>query len=162
MEAIKRVRAAAPGTSLATARDTVERIAARIEAAAPGTLIGPGGNRRLNFGMALFTLAVEAIIFGILWVTMSPPDSALFLFNLASGFLFGGGIMVGTRLKGFWPRVLVVLPGAAVMPIIQAIVLPHTHGDRLHFAPYFTGLVFGVFVVAAAFTRRNRKRKSAE
>jgi tRNA A-37 threonylcarbamoyl transferase component Bud32 len=151
--AIKRVRDSAAGASFATARETVEQIAARLETAAPGTLIAPHARRGFNVQGALLCAAAESLLLLILWETVPPRQPIPFLMEFGAQFLLGVSIMLTLRVKGFGRRFLIVLPAVVAMMANEIYLKPRYPGFDFHAGPHLTGLLFGCVLMVAAWSR---------
>src|SRR5947209_8272052 len=91
-------------------------LAESLRAQHPGKYVPtPLSLATLNWNALLICALIEAAILGVLWAMMPCPDPMSFLAQLAAAMLFGMGILAGTRVRGFWKRLLLLLPAMVVM-----------------------------------------------
>jgi Protein kinase domain len=157
--AVKRVRTEAPGTGLAAAHAAVQRMAARLEAATPGTLVDPGVHRKINVAAISICLGAEMSL-AIVLFAMAMPHPEPFVLDFVAGFLLGAGLIGGTRAIGIRRKTLLLLPGLT-LPLLSAPApsLRYPDGAIFHGEPYLTGLLFGAALLLCAFLRRKPARK---
>jgi hypothetical protein len=78
---------------------------------------------------------------------MPPSYPASAVSPFAYGILFGMGVIAGTRVRGFWKRMLLLVPALAAMILSEAIV-PRLAGASSHsMESYAYGFFFGVFLM---------------
>lgn len=155
--AIKCYREAVSDASLLEAREYVLRLADVLRPQNPGKFIPPALSlATLNWNMMLICAVLEAVIVGVLWAMVPPPSPVAYLAQFTWAFLFGMGLMAGMRVKGFWKRMLLLAPALVVM-ILGDLVVKLLDGVSDHSpVAYFSGMFFGIFLMAAGFTRRAR------
>ena len=102
----------------------------------------------------LICALIEAVILGVLWFAMPPSHPASAVSQFAYSFLFGMGVMAGARVKGFWKRMLLLVPALAVMILSEAIVPLLAEASSHSMGPYLCGFFFGIFLMASGFTPR--------
>jgi tRNA A-37 threonylcarbamoyl transferase component Bud32 len=154
--AIKKYRDAVPDATLAEASNYAVRLAESLRAAHPGKYVPQQLSlRALNGKAMLICSVVEGIGLGIMWLTMPFDDCVVWTLRGVGAYLIGAGIMAGARVKGFWRRMLLLVPGLAALAISDAIVRHLTSDSPPHgAAPYVIGAVFGAFLMISGFTRR--------
>jgi hypothetical protein len=151
--AIQHVRSAASGTSLEAAREVVEMTAARLEAAAPGTLITPHARRRFNLPAATLCAVVELFLLLILWWIVSPRQSVPFVLEFATEFALGACMMLTFRVKGFARRFVVLFSVMMAATVVHEILKSKYPDFEFYAGTHLIGLIFGVVLVAAAWSR---------
>jgi hypothetical protein len=154
--AIQHIRAAAPGTSFEAARETVETIAARLEADAPGTLVTPNIRRRFNLPAVLLCVAVELLILLLLWKSVPSRHSVPFLLEFAAQFALGVCMMLSIRMKGFARRFAAIFVALMAMIAVQEFLKPQYSDFNFYAGLHLVGLIFGIVLVASAWSRWRR------
>jgi hypothetical protein len=151
--AIQQVRAAASGTSLEAAREVVEMTAARLEAAAPGTLIAPHARRRFNLPAVMLCVVVELVLVSILWWIVSPRQPVPLVLEFATQFALGACMMLTIRLKGFARRFMWLFLAMMATMVVQDILRSQYPEFKFYAGTHFIGLVFGLAVMGAGWSR---------
>ena len=105
----------------------------------------------------LICALIEAVILGVLWSVMPPSYPASAVSQFAYSFLFGMGLMAGLRVKGFWKRMLLLVPALAVMILSEAIVPLLAEASSHSIWSYFFGFFFGIFLMICGFNPRRRQ-----
>ncbi len=90
-----------------------------------------------------------ATLGGMWWHTYPHSGPILTVLSFAYGFLFGMGNMAFTRVKGWWPRMLLLTPFLLTVLVSQAMLEPPVWRMRIAYC-----ILLGVGAVA--FTRLKR------
>jgi hypothetical protein len=131
----------------------VETIAARLEAATPGTLIVPHGRRRFNLPAVTLCVAVELVLVLILWWIMSPPQPVPFVLEFATQFALGACMMSILRVKGFARRFVVLFLAMMATMVVHDVLKSQYPDFKFHAETHLIGLIFGLVLMAAAWSR---------
>ena len=108
----------------------------------------------LNWRAMLICASIGAVLLGVLWFAIPPTHPALFVSQFAFGLLVGMGVIAGLRVKGFWKRMLLMLPALAAL-ILSETIVPRMVGGSFHsMVSYLCGLFFGGFLMLAGFSRK--------
>jgi hypothetical protein len=151
--AIQHVRTAASGTSLEAAREMVETIAARLEAATPGTLIAPHARRRFNLPAVMLCAVVELLVLLILWRIVPPRQPVPFVLEFATQFTLGVCMILTFRLKGFARRFVVLFFAMMATTVVLNILKSQYPDFKFYAETHIIGLIFGVVLMGAAWSR---------
>lgn len=154
-KAAKLYRQAVPDAGTSEAMNYVIRLAESLRAKHPGKFVPPPLSLdTLNGKVMLICAAIEAVVFGVVWLLWMPANPAAFLSQFAFGLLLGLGMLAGTRVKGFGKRMLLMVPAFAAIILSEAFGISSA-GSRSPLA-YLGGLFFGIFLMISAFTPRRR------
>jgi hypothetical protein len=121
--AIKRYREAAPEAGSAEAKQYVICLFNSLRAQHPDKFVPPSLSlATLNWNAMGICALIEAVSLGVLWYAMRPslPDIAEF----PGSFLFGMGMIAGTRVKAFRKKMLLMAPGISVILLSYLLRLP--------------------------------------
>lgn len=151
LAAVKSYRAAVPEASLAEASDYAIRLAESLRGQHPGKFVP----RRLtltdlNWTRMALALAIGVVLLGLWWALLPPAEPAPFLWNVAASFLLGAGMMAGARVKGFWRRMLLLVPAIVAMTLAETIAPWAGPRDMM---PFYFGIMFGVATMTSGYTR---------
>lgn len=157
--AIKRYREAIPDANMLEAREYALRLADSLRAQHPGKyVLPPLSLDTLNWNLMLICVVIEAVVFGMFWMMMPPDHPVAFVMQFAVSFLFGAGLMAGMRVRGFWKRMLLLLPALIVMVVSETMIVPHlADAPSRSAATYMAGLLFGILMMTSGFTRKRRR-----
>ena len=161
--AIKRYRQVVPDADLAEARDFVVRLAESLRAQHPGKFVPPPLSlATLNWHALLICALIETVVLAVIAIVMPPSYPAASVSQFSFGLLFGMALMAGMRVRGFWKRMLLLVPAMVVLTVGGAVVgLSET--DQSHLLGwYLAGLVSGLCLLGSAFTRRRRTQGLAK
>ncbi|HEY1066007.1 MAG TPA: hypothetical protein VGE52_07850, partial [Pirellulales bacterium] len=156
--AIKLYRRAVPDANFSEANEFVADLAAEVERAEPGKKIAPSlALKDMNWRLAALCAAIEAVLLGA-YVSAWPPAHPLgFAIGVSGFYLFGAGIMIGTRLQGFWKRALLVVPAVILAAVGHELTPEIPTLSDLALLPYL-GMAAGCAVVVSAFTKPGATR----
>jgi hypothetical protein len=153
--AVKRYREAAPDAGLAEAEEYVIRLFNSLRAKHPDKFVPPPlSQATLNWKVMEQFAEIEAVVLGVLWYAMPPSHPASAIAQFAYSFLFGIGLIAGLRVKGFWKRMLLLIPGLALMILSEAVVSRLAEAWSHSPGPYLGGFLFGILLMVSGFDPR--------
>jgi hypothetical protein len=156
--AVKLYRAAVPDAGLMEANQYVLRLAESERAKHPGKFVPPPLSLTgLNWIAMLICAAVEAVILGVFWAVMPPSHPVWFAAEFACALLLGMGLLAGGRVKGFWKRLLLLVPAVAATVLAEGIRWYSADASARSAAAYLLGFFAGIFLMISGFTRRRRQ-----
>ena len=160
--AFKCFREAAPDASLAEAKAAVFCFFCALRAQYPDKFVPPLSLATLNWPMMLRFALIEGVVLVVLWFLTRPSHPASAIAQFAYSFLLGMGLIACLRVKGFWKRLLLLLPALAVM-ILGETIVPRLAGASTHTAgPYLCGFFGGIILMGSGFNPLPRSLRSLE
>jgi hypothetical protein len=99
--AVKRYRDAVPDAGEWEAKQNVFRLFKTLRAQQPDMFVVlPLSLATLNWKVMAICALIEAVALGVLWFVVPPSYPASAVSQFAYSFLFGMGLIAGTRVKG--------------------------------------------------------------
>jgi tRNA A-37 threonylcarbamoyl transferase component Bud32 len=156
--AVKRYRAAVPDAGRAEANRYVFCLFQSLRAQHPGKFAPPPlALATLNGNTLLICALIEAVILGGLWFMMPPSHPVSAVSQFVYSFLFGMGVIAGLRVRGYWKRLLLLVPALAAMILSEALVARLAETSSHSVGSYLCGFFFGVFLMLSGFEPRHRR-----
>ena len=115
----------------------------------PGKFVPPPLSlANLSWKALLQCALIEALIVGVVWFVEPPsyPTAVVALFTYS--MLFGMAQAAFARVKGWWKRLLLLVPALLVM-VVSEIMLRSTEGSWRTVGPYFFGWTCGLVLMAS-------------
>jgi tRNA A-37 threonylcarbamoyl transferase component Bud32 len=153
--AIKCYREIVPDAGLMQAEDYVVRLAESLRGEHPGKFVPPPVSlATLNWNYMLICAVIEAVIVGVFWAIIPPPYPASFVVQLANAILFGIGLTLCMRMQGF--KGALALVTVIVVIHVGGAIAEHLGDPDFSKTTQRSGILFGIFLMVAGFTRRRR------
>ena len=142
---------------------TAEQIESLLAKHPDKFVLPPFSLATLNWYSLLRLALIEAVCLGVLWYAMPPSHPASAVSQFAYSFLFGMGLTACLRVKGFWKRLLLLIPALALMILSEAIVPRLAEASSHSPGPYLYGFLFGILLMLFGFNslHPNRNVRSA-
>jgi tRNA A-37 threonylcarbamoyl transferase component Bud32 len=151
--AVKLYRQSVPGVPKYEAKDYVDRLAAELRAKCPEKFAPPPKPWDLNLRATGLCLLVELAAFPFCWMLPAPPSKpATALLRFAAGFVIGAGIILSSRVRPTWKRLLCQVGFCMWVPLLPTWF---QMGGL-----YYKGVGFGGGMILSGFARRRGKTMS--
>jgi serine/threonine protein kinase len=148
--AIRLFRRTIPEASLAEAANCVSSQMDSLRKEFPDKFDAFGPKMKWNWRAFFICLFVEAALAGSLILAFNVPRESIpaLLYYSTAGLVWGIGLVVSLRLKGFWKRLLVTFAGLFMVGAGSEIVGPH-----FEVWPWVIATVFGAVLMASGYRR---------
>ena len=160
--ATQRYREAAPQASLAEAKQYVLHLFLSLRRQHPEKFAPPPLSlATMNWKGIGICVAIEAIALIELWFRYATPSHSLSTVSqFAYSFLLGMGLIAGLRVKGYWKRLLLLIPALVVMIVSETIVHRLAEASSHSPGPCLCGFFFGmVLMMSGLRSLRSLRRK---
>jgi tRNA A-37 threonylcarbamoyl transferase component Bud32 len=157
--AVKCYREAIPDASLMEANQYVIGLWEKLRTQHPDKFaLPPLSLATLNWKATGICALMEAVILGALWFMMPPSHTVSAVLQFTYSFLFGVGAIAGLRMKGFWRRMLLLVPALLAM-VFSEFIVPRLVDTSSHsMGSYVCGVIFGIFLMVSGLMGPQKKR----
>lgn len=153
--AIHLYRKKAGDVSKVEAREFVGRLAAELEEQHPGRIAA--NVRKLyrpRLKRLVIGLLVEAALLAVFLLVLATETRVPWTLEFLSGWLFGFGLMITLRIKGFWRRFAIGLAPTVGLIVFIGIMRAQFPQYQISFEGYTVGLVAGIVLMVSAIAKK--------
>jgi hypothetical protein len=152
--AVKLYRAAIPDAGFLEANQYVVRLAEAERALHPGKFAPPQlSPTRLNWKAMGICAVIAGGVLGVWWIISSPANPGWVAAEFGCAVLFGIGLLAGGRVKGWWKRLLLVVPAIAATITCEILRSSWASASSRSATPYLLGFFVGFFLMVSGYTR---------